>query len=342
MRIVGGIFLALSVMATHAAPSQGQSYGRAYGPGQGPAPVAAGVDQAKIDEDEVVRVETTLVTVPVTVSDRDGKYVGSLQREDFRIFEDGVEQQLSFFSNTEKPLSVILLLDTSASTELYLDIIQGAASSFVEQMRPHDRVLPVSFDGRVRSLLPSATGDHLILRVAVGSMRTDTENSGTRLYDAVATALNSLRSVSGRKAVILFTDGEDTGSAATREKTLAMAAEVEALFYSVYLDTAKVYERPPEPNGEARVIRHGAPSAQYLQALAKKTGGRSYQAHNLDVLREAFAAIAQELRHQYHVGYYPKSPAGGRRHRQVTVRVRRPNVDVRGRKTFIFAPPDTK
>ncbi len=319
MSIVGEIFLALSLMAT-----------------------VAGVGQDKIDEDEVVRVETTLVTVPVTVSDRDGKYVGSLRREDFRIFEDGVEQHLSFFSSTEEPLSIILLLDTSTSTELYLDVIQEAASSFVGQMRPRDRVLPVSFDGRVRSLLPSATGDQLILQVAVRSMRTDAGNSGTRLYDAVATALNSLRSVSGRKAVILFSDGEDTGSAATREKTLATAAEVEALFYSVYLDTTRVYEHLSGPKGENKVIRHGTPSVQYLQALAKKTGGRSYQANNLDVLREAFAAIAQELRHQYHVGYYPKSPPGGKRPRQVTVKVRRPNTDVRGRKTFIFAPPDTK
>ena len=319
MSIAGAIFLALSVMAT-----------------------VGGVGQDKVDEDEVVRVETTLVTVPVTVSDRDGKYVGSLEREDFRIFEDGVEQQIAFFSSTEEPLSIILLLDTSASTELYLDIIQEAASSFVGQMRPRDRVLPVSFDGRVRSLLPNATGDQLMLQVAGRSMRPDATNSGTRLYDAVATALNSLKSVSGRKAVILFSDGEDTGSAATREKTLAMAAEVEALFYSVYLDTTRVYGHLSGPNGENRVIRHATPSAQYLQTLAKKTGGRSYQANNLDVLREAFAAIAQELRNQYHVGYYPKSPAGGKRPRQVTVKVRRPNIDVRGRKTFIFAPPDTK
>lgn len=337
MRMIGEFLLALTVAATLAAPSKGQSHDPTSRPV--PSPAAAGVSQDQIDEDEVVRVVTTLVTVPVIVSDRDGRYVADLRREDFRIFEDGVEQQVSFFGSTEEPLSIILLLDTSTSTGLYLDLIKEAAMAFVEQMRPRDAVLPVSFDGRVRALLPKATGDPIFLRVAVGNMRTDAKNTGTRLYDAVEAAMNSLGTVSGRKAIILFTDGEDTGSAATREKTLEKAAEADASVYSIYLDTAAAYERL---NGNLKLIRHGAPSAQYLQALANKTGGRSYEAKSLGVLKEAFVAIADELRHQYHVGYYPKSQAGGERRRIVTVKVNRPNVSARGRKTFIYAPSKTQ
>lgn len=341
MRMFGEIFLVLNAMVTLATPSQEQSYGPTYGSQQGSKPITS-VSQEKIDEDEVVRVTTTLVTIPVTVSDRDGKYIGNLRREDFRIFEDGVEQQVTFFSSTEQPLSIILLLDTSASTELYLDLIKEAASAFIEQMRPHDTVLPVSFDGQVRSLVSKGSGDPVLLQVAVHSMRADIKNTGTRLYDAVDAAMHALRNATGRKAIILFTDGEDTGSAVTREKTLEKATELDALVYSIYLDTTAAYDNLPNLNRELKMIRHSTPSAQYLKVLAKKTGGRLYEAKSLKMLREAFVATAEELRHQYNVSYYPKSQAGDRRLRQVTVKVKRQNISVHGRKTFVFAPPNTQ
>src|SRR5437867_5871329 len=105
----------------------------------GPEEVGAG---------DVVRVDTTLVSIPVSVMDRDGKYIPNLRKEDFRLWEEGVEQQAAYFGSTEKPFTVALVLDTSGSTREKLGDIQDAAIAFVDQLRSNDRVMVVSFDER--------------------------------------------------------------------------------------------------------------------------------------------------------------------------------------------------
>ncbi|MBV9957350.1 MAG: VWA domain-containing protein, partial [Acidobacteria bacterium] len=112
----------------------------------------------EVGDGDVVRVETALVSIPVSVSDRDGRYIPDLQKEDFRIFEDGVEQRVAYFASAEKPFTVALVLDVSDSTRFRLDEIQDAAIAFIDQLRPEDRVLVVSFDDKVH-VLAEATND---------------------------------------------------------------------------------------------------------------------------------------------------------------------------------------
>src|SRR5215207_9805495 len=189
----------------------------------------------EVGEDEVVRVNTSLVTIPVSVLDRDGRFISGLRKEDFRIFEYGGEQQVSYFATTEEPFTVALVIDTSGSTRFKLEDIQDAAIAFLDQLRPEDKVVVISFDEQVR-VLSEATSDRNQLRAAI--RRTHT-GGGTRLYDAVDLVINEqLRRVQGRKAVVLFTDGVDSSSKrASFESTLEEAVELDAMIYPIQYDT---------------------------------------------------------------------------------------------------------
>src|SRR5256714_3225852 len=193
------------------------------------------VSNEEIGEGDIVRVDTTLVSIPVSVMDRDGKYIPNLTKDDFHVWEDGVEQKVAYFASTEKPFTVALLIDTSGSTRFRLDEIQNAAITFVEQLRPDDRVMIVSFDDKIR-VLSQPTSDRNMLRNAI--LQTDA-GSGTRLYDAVDMVINEyFNRVEGRKAIVLFTDGVDTTSdRATYESTVRDAEELDALIYPVEYDT---------------------------------------------------------------------------------------------------------
>src|SRR6266852_7736246 len=189
----------------------------------------------EVSEGDIVRVNTTLVSIPVSVMDRDGKYIPNLRKEDFRVWEDGIEQQVAYFASTEKSFTVALMIDTSGSTKFKLGEIQDAAIAFVEQLRPDDRVMVVSFSDKIRTLA-QPTSDRNTLRNAI---RQTEPGDGTRLYDAVDQVINeSLNRVEGRKAIVLFTDGVDTTSKrATYESTVRDAEELDALIYPVEYDT---------------------------------------------------------------------------------------------------------
>ena len=190
----------------------------------------------EVDAGDIIRVNTTLVTIPVSVMDRDGRYVPNLRKEDFRLWEDGVEQEVAFFSSVDKPFSVVLMLDTSPSTQFRLEDIQDAAISFVNQLRADDRVMVVSFNDDIK-MLSDFTTDRSRLDRAIRRAHTD---DGTRLYDAVDTVINrELNRIPGRKAIVLFTDGVDTTSRqASFESNLTDAQELDALIYPVQYDTS--------------------------------------------------------------------------------------------------------
>ena len=188
------------------------------------------------DDGGVIRVETNLVTMPVSVLDREGRFISGLQQKDFRIFENGVEQKVDYFQSVEQPFTVILLIDVSPSTQFRIEEIQDAAIAFVDQLRPGDRVMVVAFDEDVHVLSP-VTSNRMQLRNAIRDARF---GDGTSLYEAVDFGLDfQLRQVQGRKAVVLFTDGVDTTSRqATYDSTLRAAQESEALFYPIRYDTS--------------------------------------------------------------------------------------------------------
>ena len=158
------------------------------------------------DTPDVLRVETTLVNIPVTVMNRQGSYMPGLQREDFHVYEDGVEQRIAHFAEVEQPFLVALLLDTSASTRYRLEDIKAAAIAFIDQLRPDDRVMIVAFSDYV-DVIVEPTTDHQLLREAV--LKSKSGNS-THLYDAVDLVLNQrMNRIPGRKAIVLLTDGVD-------------------------------------------------------------------------------------------------------------------------------------
>jgi VWFA-related protein len=321
----------------------------------------------EVDEGDVVRVDTLLVTVPVSVLDRQGRFVPNLTREDFTVFENGVEQPIAYFEPAEKPFTVALLLDTSASTHFHIDEIKEAAIEFAKQLRPQDRVLVITFNQEVL-LLTEATNDLNTIETVID----ENANTGTstRLYDAVdLTIQERLNKIKGRKAIVLFTDGVDTSSQeATYQSTLREVEELEALIYPIQYDTTD-YMRAMQGAGNGSVTvttrrsgpfgtttttqtytvpaNTGAPipgttkadydrADQYLHALADKTGGRLYQANSTAQLAEAFSRIAEELRRQYSLGYYPKTEgAEGNERRQIRVKVRQPNLAVKARDSYL-------
>ena len=170
---------------------------------------AAEPARAKEDQqDQAIKLEATLVMVPVIAGDRDGRYIPDMRREDFNLHEDGVKQEIVFFGTVNEPFHVVLMLDTSASTQEKLGQIQSAANAFLAQLKPDDRVKIISFDDSVHNLC-DFTNDRNELRQAITQT---SPGQGTKLYDAVTLAIRELRPIQGRKSIVLFTDGVDMRS----------------------------------------------------------------------------------------------------------------------------------
>lgn len=343
--------------------------------GSRPVPKATATPEG---DDEIIKVETNLVTMPVSVLDRDGRFISGLQQRDFKIFEDGVEQKLDYFQSVEQPFTVILLIDVSPSTQFRIDEIQNAAITFVNQLRPADKVMVIAFDQHVQVLSP-ITNNRAQLQNAI---RRAEFGDGTSLYEAVDFVINEqLRRIQGRKAVVLFTDGVDTTSRrANYDSTLRATEEIDSLFYTIRYDTsADMYGGNPNtqyPRGgtgrggrvtfgdilgailSGRNTTVGGPvprggrgrggtnspeyqkGKQYLEMLATNSGGRTFEGQSIYNIDAAFAGIAEELRRQYSLGYYPEAVGKLGDRRQIRIRVMRPNVVVRAKNSYIVGQTD--
>jgi Ca-activated chloride channel homolog len=321
-----------------------------------------------VDETGTIKMDTSLVTIPVSVIDRDGKFVPFLKKRDFRIYEDGVEQDIESLTSIETPFHVVLVLDTSNSTLFKFDDIQDAAFAFVQQLRQDDKVMVVSFDSKVRFHC-DFTSDYDELRRAIDETRT---GGSTKLYEAVDKVVDRLGQIEGRKAVVLFTDGVDTASRrANFQNTIDKVEESGALVYPIKYDTEDDQQsvsnpsnspwpwptpHPPNrrkwpfsqfvspmfPQWPGRAPSGGAGTssgeyrraARYLQELATRSGGRLYEADTLYNLSQAFSNIAEELRHQYSLSYYPTNAKKDGTHRRIKVRIEKPEMIVRAREGY--------
>jgi VWFA-related protein len=317
-----------------------------------------GVNQATINpsgetvEGDVIRFDTALVTVPVTITDRYGRYVPLLRREQFRITENGVEQKIAYFATTDSPFSVVLLIDTSGSTQFRLEDIQKAAIDFVDKLKATDSVMVMSFDDRIQ-VQCKATTDREEIRKAIRRTRT---GGGTRLYDAVDDILKKqLATIPGRKAIVLFTDGVDTTShRASYESTVRLAEESDAPIYSVDYDTSgnNSIGGLPIPGGRGTVIGRlpripgttggSMPgdyrtAVRYLHALADGTGGRFYSGDSMFGIAQAFTWIAEELGRQYSLGYYPNTAGKDGERRKIQVKVTESDLVVKARDSYIYS-----
>jgi len=312
-------------------------------------------------EGDVIRFDTALVMVPVSVMDRTGRYVPLLRKDQFRLAENGVDQKIAYFATTDSPFSVVLLIDTSGSTQMRLDDIHDAAIKFVEKLKPTDSVMVMSFDDRIQVQCEPTT-DRDVIEKAIRRTRT---GGGTRLYDAVDDLLRKqLPTISGRKAVVLFTDGVDTTShRASYDSTLRLAEESDAPIYSVDYDTSgmggggmgrgtgghgTIFGIPfPTPGIPGSTIPGSSPgdyrrAVAYLHALSNQTGGRFYSGDSMFGIGQAFTWIAEELGRQYSLGYYPSTPGRDGERRQIKVRVTESDMVVKARDSYIYSDKSKK
>ncbi|HEY6805941.1 MAG TPA: VWA domain-containing protein [Pyrinomonadaceae bacterium] len=224
---------------------------------------------------DTLKTDTNLVTVPVIATDRGGLYIGDLTKEDFRLSEDGVAQEIAFFAQVSAPFNVVLMLDTSASTEEKLSSIQQAAYTFVQQLQPADRVKVISFDDTVRDL-NEFTSDRNVLKAAINRTRS---GQGTKVYDAMTTALNSLRTIKGRKAIVIFTDGVDWHSEdSTYEGTIRWLDEEGVIVYPIRYDTRAATERIARE--QANEISPQLPTTDVLRAPPSGTTAPTFPSDN--------------------------------------------------------------
>lgn len=298
-------------------------------------------EEAEVDENDVVRVSTNLITVPAEVMDRNGRYIGNLTKNDFRLFENGKEQQLAYFASVEQPFTVALLLDVSGSTQSRLQAIRQAANAFIKRLRPNDRLLLVTFDGKVNVLTEAVTLNELRRK----KLRLDALNDGTLLHDAISFVLNQrLSSIKGRKAIVLLTDGVDSGSKrGSIKQNLRDAEESDVIIYPVQYNTlpelperlSRIEHPKVREKMMAKMERDYRAGSEYMRLLAEKTGGRLYNAETLSDVPQAFGLITDELGRQYSLGYYPKSEARAGEKRDIRVRTRQPNLVVRSRQSYV-------
>lgn len=350
------ILIAVLVLACHLS---GQS-GRVTGYSETPSPPGQPsvrenntrpAETSSGDDGDVIRVDTDLVVIPVQVSEKKGRPVVDLKKTEFKIFENGVEQEIAYFSDEDQPFTVALMLDMSYSSVFKLGDIQAAAWDFVNQLRENDRVMVVAFAGKVR-ILCEPTDNRKVLRYAIDAARID---SGTAFYSALDTVLSDkFASISGRKAIVLLSDGVDTRSANKGPASIIDNLQANnVLIYPVRYDTfddvqksrrndAQIqYDDDDRPYIVERPREKGEREADYREArdllkeMAGITGGRVYPVSSTTNLNAAFAQIANELRKTYSIGYYPEAvPRPGERY-SIKVRVYRPGLTVRARENYI-------
>jgi Ca-activated chloride channel homolog len=291
-------------------------------------------------DQERIRVQTTLVNVPVLVSDRQGRAVLGLQATDFALFDEDVRQSLGFFAAATEPIRVALLLDTSKSMTADLDRIRKAASGFIPQLRPQDQAMVVSFDSEVH-VLCRLSDDADVLKRAVRSAQIG-EYVGTKMYDAITLAVEKhLRPVRGRIAVLLLSDGQDYGSRATPDEVIRTVVDSGAVVYPVFyrVDRRALAKKlfgvslPKRSSGGAAWDEEAKAAAAQLRRIAEESTGAFYESAQTD-LKQTFARVAEELRHQYLMAFYPEaSRLDGAQHK-IRVMAAHPDLVVRARKSY--------
>lgn len=301
-------------------------------------------------DNDTIRVETDLVTIPVRVTAKNGRPITDIKESEFRIFENGEQQEIAYFSSVDQPFTVALVLDMSYSTVFKLDDIQAAALLFVSQLRPEDRVTVIAFDEKPR-VLCQPTNNRKVLKLAIEGTRV---GSGTAFYDALDVAINQqLKPIPGRKAVVLLSDGVDTQSGKSSAKNiLEQVREEDVLFYPLRYDTYDDVRKSRRNDAEIRYGEDDKPyiyvrsptkgereidyeeAVEFLDTVADETGGKVFRVSSSTNLRNAFARIADELRKTYSLGYYPKDERKPGAQYTLKVRIYRPDLTIRTRENY--------
>jgi Ca-activated chloride channel family protein len=270
------------------------------------------------DDDEVVKVDSSIVVLNASISDSAGRQVNGLKQSQFRVFEDGVEQSISFFTAESTPFAAAILIDTSGSMEQRVSLARSAAIKFLDGLRSEDVAAIYNFDSRVKQVQDfSNTRD---LTDAFFDLKA---NGMTVLNDAIRLAATALAARSEkRKAIIVLSDGEDTQSSSSSEKALKTALAADVLIYTVDMSSV-------ESGGKQRVQNQGV-----LKNFAEKTGGFFISTPGGVAMRDAFQKIVTELGNQYTIGYQPLTTKTDGKWHALELRISRPNLTIRTRKGY--------
>jgi Ca-activated chloride channel homolog len=270
------------------------------------------------DEDDVVTVDSSIVVINATIADAAGNHVSGLRQDQFTIFENGVEQEVSFFAAEETPFAAVILLDTSGSMEQRVSMARSAAIRFLDGIRDSDNAEIYRFDSKV-SLVQKFSNSR-----DVSEKIFDLKADGmTALNDAVFQAAKDLGDrPEKRRAIIVLSDGMDTYSGHSAEKALKGALAVNASIYTVDMSAS-------DTSGKQRAQNQGV-----LRNFAEKTGGMFISTPGGVAMRDAFRKIVEELGAQYTLAYQPKNLTKDGKWRAIEVRVKKPNLSIRTRKGY--------
>lgn len=282
------------------------------------------------EDDTPIKVDTLLLTMPFTVTDKGGRNIPGLKKENFSIFQNGREQDIEYFFNEEAPMNVAILIDTSASTKEVLDKIQKSARDFVKVFRPEDKGIIVSFDYQTL-FLTELTSDKKKLSKAIEQTRI-ADQAGSDMNAAIFQVVNNhFASFKGRKAIIVLTDGMVMRKTITTQQILDTLQKSDTLFYPIIFKT-KFYA---EARSRAATNKSKPLPMELLEILAQETAGRFYEKDAAD-LKEAFQSIAEELKNQYLLGFYPQNTEAGKSSSDIKIEVDREGFTVRTKKRWSF------
>ncbi len=284
--------------------------------------LAAGISVASIAAQQpLFRSGTELVDLFVTVTEDNGRLVPGLLQEDFAIFDEGEEQEIVLFESDVRPITVVVMLDTSSSMTLNLDLLMAGAEQFLIRMLPEDKGKVGAFNAKIQ-ILPETgfTGDRDELIDALDRLQF---GNPTRLYDAVAASIQELKDVEGRKVVLVFTDGEDTLGDTGSGDVIEMARANDVMIYAIGMEA--------EYHNGLRWTRT-RPDGK-LEEFAEETGGGYFELKGTDDLGSTFTRVAQELHSQYVLGFTP-TRRDGEVH-ELEVRVNNPGMRARARRSYV-------
>lgn len=284
-----------------------------------------------VAQEPAFRTSVDLVSLNVTVTDGDDRYVTDIEPEGFQVFEDGALQEVTFFTRTQLPIALALLMDTSASMSERMSTAQEAAIGFAERLREQDLASVIDFDSRVQ-IHQGFTNSLGLLQEAI---RRTSAGGSTSLYNAIYISLKELGKISTaasaideirRQAIVVLSDGEDTSSLVDFEEVLELSKRSDTVIYTIGLQSRDVRNR------------RGFREADFvLRQLAQETGGRAFFPEQIGDLPAIYQRISDELSSQYTLGYSSKNPMRNGQWRRLVVRVDRPNVGARTKQGY-YAP----
>ncbi len=269
-------------------------------------------------DDEIISVDSSIVVMNATITDGAGKAVSGLSQKVFRVFEDGVEQEIVSFSSEETPFAAVILIDTSGSMEQRVSLARSAAIQFLNGLRIDDNAAIYNFDSKVTMVQDFSNSRDL--RDSFYDLKAD---GMTALNDAIFLAAEVLsKREERRRAIIVLSDGADTISKKNSDKALQAASAVNATIYTVDMSS-------PNDRSSGRPQNQGA-----LKNFAEKTGGRFVATPGGVAMRDAFKRIVEELGSQYTVAFHPANTKKDGKWRSLEMRVERPNLTIRTRKGY--------